>query len=168
MTDNELPTPEQLRKLLRYDPEEGSLFWLLPRQGVRSGDPVSEWHDRKGYAIVTIKKRKYRAHRVAWAVYYGKWPREQIDHINGNPADNKITNLRDVTPSENQRNTKRRCDNRSGVTGVRWNSVAQKWVAEIWLGGKSTHLGLFARKRDAINARKSAESAEGFHANHGR
>lgn len=175
-----------LRQLISYNPETGELTWLPRWEGLflegrhsashacrkwntrYSGAPALAAAERHGYGHGDILGKRYKAHRVAWALYYGAWPAGDIDHINGLPADNRIVNLREVTKSENMRNQKRSIANRSGVTGVSWNSLRGKWSAQIKFDGRKRHLGLFARIEDAAEARKAAERRFGFHPNHGR
>ncbi len=108
------------------------------------------------------------SHRAAWAIYYGEYPKNHIDHINGVRTDNKIINLRDVTRSENQRNMKTHKHNTSGHTGVGFHKKTEKWRANIWKNNKQIHLGLFDDFEGAVAARKSAEKKYNYHPNHGR
>lgn len=83
---------------------------------------------------------------------------QEIDHINGNPADNRLSNLRVVTHGENMRNTKFYINNTSGVKGVYWNKRERRWKAAISINDKTIHLGTFIRKEDAVAKRKDAEN----------
>lgn len=174
-------TPMMVKSLVRYTPETGELFWR------ERGD---EWFgrvkDRKRWnniyngkrALHGIRKTGHRAgaifglyfaaHRVAWACYYGHWPTHFIDHINGDPADNRITNLRDVPHIENCRNQSQRSNNNSGRVGVCWDNQYRKWRAYITVNRVNIRLGSFASKREAIAARVAAERKHNFHLNHGR
>ncbi len=102
------------------------------------------------------------AHRVAYAIWFGEWPSQQIDHINGNRADNRIANLRQVDASGNQRNKLVSKVGASGNIGVYWHAATNKWLASIGLNGRQTHLGLFEQKSDAVDARRRAELENGF------
>lgn len=182
----DLPKPELLRKLLRYEPDTGKLFWLH-----RTPDMFDDgahlasvrcamWNSRYAgkEALSTINKGGYRhgtvlgqtifSHRVVWAIHYGQWPKSDIDHVNGNRLDNCIDNLRVVSRRENMRNAKRPVTNTSGVVGVFWNRSRKKWGAHISDNNGSMLLGEFANKSDAIAARKDAEKRLGYHENHGR
>lgn len=124
--------------------------------------------DGRGYHYGQIYKKPYRAHRVGWLLHYGFWPKDQIDHINGDRKDNRISNLRDVSNAENSKNHCLRGDNTSGVPGVGWCSRKKKWRARIMEGGRETHVGYFDDFQMAVLMRKEAETQRGFHSNHGR
>lgn len=170
-------TPELCRQLLRYEPETGKLFWKpRPLSAFPCERTGKTWNTRfadkqaftatsRGYHIGTIEYIMVKAHRVAWAIYYGEWP-EVIDHINGDPADNRIANLRSISQGENLTNLARRSDNKSGVTGV--YQFGDRWAAEVKRGGKKTWLGYFDTFEDACAARQQAQADHGFHENHGR
>ena len=181
-----LPSPEMLRKLLRCDPDAGKLYWRQRTPDMfTSGKSTAErvctrWNTRyagkealtakngEGYLHGKIFKRSISAHRVIWAITHGGWPLNQVDHISGDTADNRIANLRTVTNQENGLNQKLARNNTSGVCGVFWDKSFDRWVAKIKVAGKQMHIGCFIDKSDAIVARKSAEVKYGFHPNHGR
>jgi hypothetical protein len=117
--------------------------------------------------IATLRGKKYKVHRLVWAIETGAWPERDIDHINHDKLDNRIENLRAVEHAVNQRNMSRHRHNTSGVTGVSFDKRARKWAAYIWRDQKSVRIGSFSDKRDAIAARKSAEATLGYHKNHG-
>lgn len=172
--------PEIMKMLLRYDPETGELFWReRPRNLFKTNRSFSAWNARYagrkaltadnglGYKIGSIFNQHFLAHRVAWVLVYGEWP-DIIDHINGNPSDNRISNLRSVTASQNSCNARLHSKNTSGHVGVTWSAAAKKWAAQISINGQPKYLGVFTEKSDAIAARKAAEAELGFHPNHGR
>lgn len=172
---------DTLRELLRYDPDTGKLFWRERGQrwfssfrmcrvwnGQHAGKEAFTTNSHPGgYLAGSVLDRSHLAHRVAWAIHTGAWPSEHIDHINGNPADNRLCNLRAVSNDENRRNMARPRNNVSGVAGVTWDSARGKWAAQIGQH-KKRFLGRFDNKQDAIAARKQAEAELGYHANHGR
>lgn len=185
MSEKELPSPELLRKLLRYEPDTGKLYWRERTKDMfadnkRSAEwNCSVWNSKMawteaftccshGYKQGRIFKKAFAAHRVAWAIYHNEWPDGQIDHINGDRSDNKISNLRVVSVTDNNRNMAISKRNTSGVVGVYMHKPTQKWIASICHQGKSIHLGYFEDKEAAILARKSAEIDYGYHSNHGR
>ena len=147
---------ERLRELLEYFPETGIFRWRVSRQRVRVGS-IAGCLNGDGYLTIMVDGKKHRAHRLAWLYVHGTWPKDQIDHINRDRADNRIENLREATPTENNRNQNKRYDNTSGHVGVSWSKAAQKWVAQIRHLGKKIHLGFFTEKEDAIAARAAAE-----------
>lgn len=180
-----LPSPEFLRLLLQYNPETGKLFWLKRTPDMFSADGRSaehrcaNWNSNfagkeaftclaHGYLLGTIFNRPMKAHRVIWAIYYGAWPDDEVDHINGCASDNRISNLRDVSHVENGRNTRRHVTNSSGHSGVSWHKTAGKWHARVWGDSGPVHLGLFSDKADATAAVADARAEFGYHPNHGR
>ena len=127
----------------------------------------------QGYLIIYLTKDgrqvNYRAHRVAWLLHTGEVPGDmQIDHIDGDPTNNRISNLRLVTHRENGINQRKHKNNTSGVMGLYWHKKAGKWAVQISEFGKIKYLGLFEDKWEAICARKSAENRFGYHENHGK
>jgi hypothetical protein len=97
-------TAEVVRSMIAYEPETGALTWVQsPRYGIPVGSPVGCINGR-GYVVVTLLGKKFTGHRLAWLLHHGEWPREVIDHINRNPSDNRIANLRDVSQAVNLKN----------------------------------------------------------------
>lgn len=172
-------THKKLRLLFDYNQETGRLIWKA-RSAADFPDMqrIQTWNTRyAGKAAGSISKKHlnvdifgepYYVHRVVWAWHYGSWPLGEIDHINGDGFDNRIANLRDVSPSENRRNARRPIRNTSGIVGVYWDADKGKWNAQIKFGGQTKHLGVFDSKQEAGKARKKAEQLLGFHPNHGR
>lgn len=174
MAKHELPSPELLRQLLRYEPETGKLFWL-PRDCTSrrfnsqyAGKEALYCINNKGYPHGSIMAHRYNAHVVIWAITHGAWPSGQIDHINGVKTDNRLVNLRHVSAAENQRNMKRPINNTSGIVGVGWCAGKRKWRASINVNDRTRHIGYFSDIADAATARKAAEVEYGYHPNHGR
>ena len=179
MSKKELPSPELLRQLLRYEPDTGKLYWKerTPDMFKREAD-CKAWNRRyanqealssvnNGYKRGSVIGKPILAHVAAYAIYYGECP-NNIDHINGIRSDNKIKNLRSVTKRENSMNRSISANNTSGYTGVIWIKHIKKWQAKIKVHGKQISLGFFKDKTDAAAARKEAETKYGFHPNHGR
>lgn len=187
MANKTLPTPEELRKILRYEPDTGKLFWVKKEPHMINSENSDtrvrisrNWNARyqgketftsvskRGPLTGCVGCKKLYAHRVAWVIYHGEWPKGEIDHINGNQLDNRIANLRDVSSSVNSQNTKIYSSNKSGHHGVWWDADRKKYQTFITKDGKRKSLGRFSRLTDAIQARKEAETDLGFHKNHGR
>ncbi len=157
----------KLKELLNYDSETGILYWnKTTNRRIKVGD-VAGCKDAYGYLVIRFDGKLYKAHRLAWLYVYGVLP-DQIDHINGIRDDNRIVNLRSVTIGENNKNTKVRQDNISGVAGVHFEQSRSKWLANISVEGKNVYLGRFNTFDEAVHARKSAEIEYSYHDNHGR
>ena len=166
--------PSLLRQLLTYEPETGKLYWCeRPRGMFKSDRSCRSWNTRfagneaftaklTGYHQGAVLGGRFLAHRVIWAMVHGEWPNE-IDHINGDRADNRLVNLRSVSHSENGRNQRPPTTNTSGVVGVRRHGGAGVWRACIRVSGRNKHLGSFKSMEDAIRARRAAEQAHGYH-----
>lgn len=160
-------TQEQLKSILRYEPETGKFYWLINSGRAFIGNKAGNINS-EGYVRIRIDGQEYKAHRLAWLYVYGVNPENEIDHINGIKDDNRIVNLRDVSHQENCKNQKNRINNTSGIQGVSWNKDKKKWTAGIRMNEKWNYLGGFEDKFEAICARKSAERRFSFHQNHGR
>lgn len=119
-------------------------------------------HDA-GYLAGSIAGFPRLAHRVAWLVTHGYWPHE-IDHINGDRADNRLVNLREVTRKVNSENHAIPRNNTSGAPGVFYHKASGRWYARI----AKKYLGMFTTFEEALAVRKAAESEHGYHPNHGR
>lgn len=164
-------TPEEMRELVSYDPETGSMIWL-PRKSKRwntnfAGKPAFG-NLSNGYLTGRTLGKNYKAHRIAWALFYGEWPSGMIDHINGNRNDNRISNLRVVDAIGNARNMRKRASNTSGYTGVTWFARDKKWWAKIIVNRRCIHIGYFTEILDAVAARAKACKEYGYHENHGK
>lgn len=182
MDYRELPSLEVLHKLLRYEPVSGKLFWRertpeMFTDGYRTAiGNCANWNannsnkealgckNANGHKHGAINHVRYLAHRVVWTMVYGRAPDMDIDHINHDPSDNRIKNIREVTRSENQRNMSMRKDNKSGVCGVRRNPT-QKISYNARIG--DTYLGSFGCITAAAVARKVADKQLNYHENHG-
>lgn len=162
------PDIDHIREIFHYDPISGFLYWNYDRssnakKGSRAGSLTNS-----GYREVRVGNKQVLAHRVIWGIVYGEYPKEEIDHIDGNKDNNSLLNLRSVTKSQNQRNAGIRSDNKTGVSGVRWHAFHKKWAAQIKVDGKNLHLGYFEEFDKAVLARREAEIIHEYHPNHGK
>ena len=129
---------DRLRQSLTYCAETG----VISRA---SGGVATYPHSKNRRRLsVCVGSVQILAHRAAWAIHFGEWPSGEIDHINGDEADNRMKNLRDVSKSVNQQNKRKpRSDNTCGFLGVGWHKAAKKWRAQISISGRVVYLGLF-------------------------
>ena len=176
-----LPTIEYLNECFIYNHDTGQLIWRERPEGhfnkahgwrvfnTQFAGTIAGSVNHNGYRHIGVLGVIYIAHRLIYSMFNDVDSMQaQIDHIDGNGLNNRLNNLRLVTPLENMQNQKRRKTNTSGVTGVTWLKPSQKWRAQIRADGKQKQLGLFDNLFDAACARKSADITEGYHTNHGR
>ena len=167
MRHHPLPV-ETIRSLFIID-AQGVIRNRVRRSQRGHKNAVSGGHHIEGYIRIAFGRGRVFAHRIAWVLYHGEDPgHQQVDHINGDRLDNRVSNLRLVDDGENKKNAAMRSDNKSGCTGVSWCSRTNKWSAAICHNRKSIFLGRFTNKSDAIKARRDANVEYGFHPNHGR
>jgi hypothetical protein len=149
-----------LKDNLRYDPDTGFLWWTKRVRGRPFDKPAGCLAKTTGYVRVGSTKQGiltlYAAHRLAWFLYHGVWPKDQIDHINNVRDDNRIVNLREATSSENQGNRKFREGGASKYKGVSWKKPLCKWFAQIMISNKSIHLGYYDNEKEAALAYNKA------------
>lgn len=149
-------TQDRLKSLLTYDPATGVFVSLTKRKRVAANSVIGTVLTR-GYLGCMLDSKRYMLHRLAWLYVYGVWPDGVVDHINHNPSDNRIPNLRVVTTQENHHNRARRTKSASGYLGVAWHKRDARWQAHIEIDGKSKYLGQFTDLALAIEARINAE-----------
>jgi hypothetical protein len=149
-------TKERLDELLAYHLAAGYFTWKVSRGRVRAGT-IAGTPDASGHIQIKIDGKPYLAHRLIFLMMTGRWPENEIDHIDGNPANNRWANLRPATRAENARNLRTNTRNTSGATGVCWHARLGKWQAHIAVDRKSIHLGYFAEFEDAVAARRATE-----------
>jgi len=145
----------ELRSKIAYDPETGILTRLFTYGTGRSN--VMGTLTQKGYLMVRFKRKSYLAHRIAWLIQHGEWPAGQIDHINGNRADNRLCNLRDVdgfTNGQNRHGANK--NNPLGTLGV-YKTRSGTFGAKIIANGRRRHLGHFGDVASAQSAYLAAK-----------
>ena len=148
-----------LRNFIYYDLATGDFFWRKNHYCAKMGQLAG--HRRKdGYLIITINGRGYRAHRLAWLYVYGEDPKGEIDHVNGDPTDNRIVNLRIATRSQNVANTRKKNYSGNKLKGVTPTRNGVKYKAQIRINGKNTYLGTYSNEEEAHAAYKAAAEKE--------
>lgn len=134
---------DEVIRRLSYDSETGIFTWIQPQSRVLAGRRAGvAWKD--GYRRITLNKKTYAEHRLAWLLHYGHWPSLDLDHINRMRDDNRIANLREATPMQNAQNRR--------STGVTWHKSAKKWQAQIKVASVSHYLGLHESEDEAKQA----------------
>lgn len=139
-----------LRTLLSYSEETGEFVWLQDRNGGQypAGTRAGYCSDKKlGYRIVTVDGRRYKEHRLAWFYVHGSWPINDIDHIDGDPSNNRLANLREATHAQNMANRKLSSDNRVGMKGV--YRRGHRFGARKNVNGKLVNLGVYDTPEEA-------------------
>lgn len=186
-------THELVTENIDYDPISGNLTWLY-REPKYYNDGKAPWVTKEFKANMFNKtyvgkealnykslnrdgspvekqgsffNHQLSAHRLIWFYMTGEWP-EIIDHINGDPFDNRWCNLRNTSSLGNSKNAKIGKNNTSGHLGVSFSNTFSKWRAYINLNYKQINLGYFENFEEAVKARKEAEIKYGYHENHGK
>jgi hypothetical protein len=151
-------TQARLQILLTYDPDTG-IFTSRTKRGRFCAGTIMGTLGANGRIQLHIDHKKHLAHRLAWLYVTGYWPIHEIDHINGIPTDNRITNLRAATTKQNGENRGKQRNNTSGYKGVTWSNKSQKWQAQICHHGKRKQLGVFVDPKKAHEAYLHAANA---------
>lgn len=150
-------TQLELKAILEYEPDTGEWTWLIsPRANVPVGQLAGSYNS-EGYKRIKIDGVVYPATQLAVLYMTGRWPKDEVDHKNRIPGDDRWINLREATHSENMRNRAPRKDNKSGVAGISWRESRQKWVVKC----DGVYIGQFNALEDAVKVRK--EFVEKFH-----
>jgi hypothetical protein len=133
-------TQELLHNLFEY--KDGDLYWKVDRKANKTKGTKAGCLDGRGYLQTKINNVLYKNHRIIFMMHFGKLP-FVIDHIDGNPLNNLITNLREATTSQNSMNAKIYCTNNSGIKNVCWHKSSQKWIVKLQAKGKRYHFGTY-------------------------
>lgn len=156
-------TQEHLMEVLRYNPETGVFTWNSRcGQGKAVIGAPAGWIARKGYRRIEIDGIAYMAHRLAFLYVLGKWPDNQVDHLDGNTDNNSWNNLADVDCATNMKRRKINKRNTSGCPGVAYNPKSGRWIVTIQSRGERHYLGTFTTKEAAMARRLEAEQVLGF------
>ncbi len=181
MTDRELleAAARAAAAQMLYAPDSGAMIWQ-PKSG--DSAEVRRWNrryagreagcvDDRGYVRIVVlvgsKKQKIRGHQLAWFIVHGRLPTGEIDHINGDRADNRIANLRDVTKVENQRNKGLQRNNTTGYVGVTRSRGRSLWEAHGREGNRRVYLGLYDSPEAAAAVARQFRDERGYTSGHG-
>ena len=134
-------TKEVFLSRLSYNSQTGDFHWV-------SSGKIAGTVDRLGYRRICFEGNFYYAHRLAWFLVHGVWPIDQIDHVNGNPKDNRLDNLREASHSNNKKNCKTRKDNVLNIKGVDHRGNG-KYRARIFHGNRHINLGTYKTPEEA-------------------
>ncbi len=149
-------TAERLREVLDYSPETGRFAWLKSTGAAPAGAEAGGVSST-GYVRIAIFGKRYQAHQLAWLHHYGEWPGE-LDHINGNKADNRIANLRKALRNENLQNQRKaHSNNKAGILGVSLTKRG-RYVVVIQSGGERKYIGSYSAPEEAEAAYLKAKS----------
>lgn len=143
-------TAERALEVFSYDAETGVITRNVDGLKSKKGDVVSGSGNSRGYKRTTLDGERIYLHRLAWLLHYGKWPNQEIDHIDGDRSNNAIGNLRDVSHSVNMQNLKSPLKtNKTGLLGVSVAGWCGRYQATILVSGKQRHLGYFNDPKEA-------------------
>ena len=143
-----------LRQLFAYDNNTGLVSWKISRNNrVVAGAVAGSVDTTTGYARLCFGRKAYKVHRVVWALAYGEWPVIDIDHINGDRADNRLENLRLASRAENLHSMKKRKGSLCSLKGATpYRKQNDRFVAQIRIDGRQRNLGIFDSQQAAHDA----------------
>lgn len=146
----------RIKEFLEYDEITGVFRWKKTKSSSAVAGNVAGTPNSNGHLQVVVDGRAYFLHRLAWLYVHGRFPESNIDHINGNPADNRIVNLREASQAMNMQNLRRaQKNNKSGYLGV--SPARNKWRARIDVNGDRISLGVFEDPAQAYEAYLAAK-----------
>lgn len=144
-------TQEYLKQVLHYDRETGEFLWRAQR-GCKKPGEIAGSINGQGYRFIGFGGKLHLAHRLAWLYEFGEWPAVSLDHIDGNPGNNRIENLRECSHAENHQNRKMPSHNKSGYQGVSFANRERLWHAQIKVRGVKHSLGYYKTPEEASAA----------------
>lgn len=150
-------TQELVRELFDYH-EDGHLVWkkLHPQcQSIKVGNIAGYFDKSNGYYNIKIFGKRYKLHRIIFLYHFGSF-NGLIDHKDTNTGNNKIENLRLANESQNNYNSNKSKNNKSGFKGVSWQNSVKKWKVQIDANKKRFYLGLYSSPELAHEAYKKA------------
>ena len=150
MHNRQLPTQEEILQAVLYDPDTGNFYSKSTYKSTKFGRLLNKVNNA-GYIGISINRKRYLAHRIAWVCMTGNWPK-QIDHIDGNRINNIFTNLREATKEENSKNRSRKITSKSNYKGVTYLPRIKKWQARVSYQGDRIYLGVFMTEELAAKA----------------
>lgn len=154
-----LPSVGELASVFEYDPDTGDLIWLEDRgPNAKAGEPAGTTVQKPhGYCVVMLDGKMYKVHRICWKLGHGIDPGDkEVVHVNENPRDNRLCNLKAVSRSVRALRGKATRASSSGVSGVSRDSKSGKWRARLRVKGRSVSLGLFNMREEAAAAVEQA------------
>ena len=138
-------TQSKLKQLVKYDPDTGEFVSLADRGKTKCGQRLG-CKNRLGYIEIGMLWKKYKAHTLAFLYMTGEFP-DEIDHADGDPSNNKWSNLRLATRQENMWNRGVNVNSQTGVKGV--HPYKDKFKVQFRVFGKKVYLGLFNDLQEA-------------------
>jgi|SRR5450631_139685 len=164
-------TQEYLKECVDYNRDTGIFIWLhrpechfknkrsfKQRNAARTGKQTGSF-DGKGYYTISIDNKSYLSHRLAWLYEYGKFPENDIDHVDGNRLNNRISNLREATRLQNMQNQRapRGNNKTTNLLGVSLIPSSGKFRARVTVAGKTLFSGCYKTKEEAAIAYTDAK-----------
>lgn len=152
------PTQHRIKELLSYDGNSGMFVWIkktAPNSRGHIGSVAGSIH-KHGYRVIAIDGRQHQASRLAWIYTHGEINGQFIDHINGDRSDNRLSNLRIASQSQNNQNIR----SARSKTGTGFLGVTQsrgKFAAQLLVNGHNKHIGYFKTPDEAHAAYLTAK-----------
>jgi hypothetical protein len=146
-------TQARMRELFDY--RDGFLYWKVKPSRDTTVGACAGTERKDGYRVVRYQRRGYLAHRLIYLMHHGEIP-QYIDHIDRNPRNNRVENLRAAAHSQNHANRSRQSNNKSGFKGVHWCKRDKKYIAKIKSNGKQITIGYFTEPEEAHKAYQKA------------